>query len=112
VVDLAGCHTQGRTIQQARERIREALQAWFDLTSPYAGELVDDVRMPASARRVVRSAEQARSRAKAADADASEKTRAALAALVELGWSLRDAGELVGVTRQRAQQLVGDGSRR
>ncbi|HYO94642.1 MAG TPA: type II toxin-antitoxin system HicB family antitoxin, partial [Polyangiaceae bacterium] len=48
VVDLAGCHTQGRTIQQARERIREALQAWFDLPGPYAGELVDDVRLPAA----------------------------------------------------------------
>jgi predicted RNase H-like HicB family nuclease len=37
---LAGCHTQGRTIEQARTRIREAIQAWFDLPEPYAGEIV------------------------------------------------------------------------
>jgi predicted RNase H-like HicB family nuclease len=43
VKDVPGCHTQGRTIEQARERIREALQAWFDLPQPYAGEIVDEV---------------------------------------------------------------------
>jgi predicted RNase H-like HicB family nuclease len=44
VQGVAGCHTQGKTIEEARERIREALQAWFDLSEPYAGEIVDDVR--------------------------------------------------------------------
>ena len=106
VPDVPGCHTQGRTIEQARDRIREALQAWFDLPKEYDGELVDDVQLPPGARRLVRSAGEARRRAHAADAEASEKTREALNALVELGWSLRDAGAVIGVTRQRAQQLA------
>jgi predicted RNase H-like HicB family nuclease len=27
---LPGCHTQGQSIDQARERIREAIAAWLD----------------------------------------------------------------------------------
>jgi predicted RNase H-like HicB family nuclease len=30
VVELPGCHTQGRTREQARERIREALAGWVE----------------------------------------------------------------------------------
>jgi predicted RNase H-like HicB family nuclease len=41
---LEGCHTQGRTIAQARERIREALSL-FDKKAARA-ILVDDVRSP------------------------------------------------------------------
>lgn len=28
--ELPGCHTQGRTIDQARDRIREAIALWLD----------------------------------------------------------------------------------
>src|SRR5690606_29128692 len=97
---------QGRTIEQARERIREALQAMLDLDEPYTGKLVDDVRLPARARKAVQAARAAKERAQAADELASGKSREALGRLLELGLSLRDAGELIGVSRQRAQQLA------
>jgi predicted RNase H-like HicB family nuclease len=42
VPEVAGCHTQGRTIDQARERIREALGLWVD--NAESAEIVDDVR--------------------------------------------------------------------
>lgn len=32
VPELPGCHTQGRTIDQARDRIREAIALWLDTT--------------------------------------------------------------------------------
>jgi len=48
VHEIAGCHTQGRTIEQARERIREALLLFG---VPATAELVDHVRgSPASDR--------------------------------------------------------------
>jgi predicted RNase H-like HicB family nuclease len=41
---LPGCHTQGRTIEQARRRIREALAAYLDDDKAAArARLVDDV---------------------------------------------------------------------
>jgi predicted RNase H-like HicB family nuclease len=109
---VPGCFTQGRTIEQARERVREALQAWFDLPKPYAGTIADDVRFPAAVQRAVRTANDARQRALEAAAEASRATREALTAVADLGLSLRDAGAVVGMTRQRAQQLVAAPARR
>lgn len=106
VSEVPGCHTQGRTIEQARERVREALQAWFDLEGPYAGKLVGSVELAKPILRAISCAEEARERARSAEGVASERTREAILAMVEMGLSLRDAGELLGVTRQRAQQLA------
>jgi predicted RNase H-like HicB family nuclease len=106
VPELAGCLTQGRTIEQARERIREAIAAILDLRTDYAGRLIDDVRLPAKVKRSVRSAEQARKKAQRAERVASEKIREATAELGKLGMSLRDVGTVLGVSRQRAQQLT------
>ena len=106
IAGIRGCHTQGRTIEQARERAREAIQAALDLSRPFAGRLVDDVRLPAPVRKVVTSAIEARTKAADADRSASEGSRRAIAALTRMGLSLRDAGALLGVSRQRAQKLA------
>src|SRR5215204_7701437 len=45
---VRGCHTYGRTLQQARRRIREALSLWVEDADSV--ELVEDVRLPASVR--------------------------------------------------------------
>ena len=106
VAGIRGCHTQGRTIEQARERAREAIQAALDLSRPYGGKLVDDVRLPKAIKKVVATARDARVKATVADRAASEGSRRAIAALTRIGLSLRDAGELLGVSRQRAQKLA------
>jgi predicted RNase H-like HicB family nuclease len=103
---IRGCITQGRTIEQACARTREAIQAMLDLAMPYAGELVPDVRLPATARKLVDEANTARSELQQAEQVASQKSREAVRKLNALGLSLRDAGELIGVSRQRAQQLL------
>ena len=45
VPQLPGCHTQARTLDQARTRIREALALWLD-TDETALSLNEDVRLP------------------------------------------------------------------
>lgn len=109
VKGLKGCITQGRTIEQARGRIREALQAWFDLSKPFSGTLIDKVALPAPARRKITAFLTARERAAKANEGLSASSRAAVRELVDQGLSLRDAGELLGLTRQRAQQLLKTG---
>jgi len=45
---IPGCHTQGRSIDQARERIRETLSLWVEGADKVT--LVDDMRPAADAR--------------------------------------------------------------
>jgi predicted RNase H-like HicB family nuclease len=98
---------EGRTLEQARKRIRKAMADWLGLDEPlYGGRILDEVRLPARVRRTIRAAQEARQRVADARAEAARRKRAAVASLVRLGLSLRDAGELLGVTRQRAHQLL------
>lgn len=100
---IRGCHTYGRTLEQARSRIREALRPWVD--EPKKVRLVEDVRLPVGIRRAVRGAQRARRRAQAEQLAAQQELRAAAASLERAGMSRRDAGDLLGLSRQRVQQL-------
>jgi predicted RNase H-like HicB family nuclease len=102
---IAGCHTQGRTLAQARERIREALSLFDEHAQ--AAELEEDVRLPAPATRLVKAQRSARSkqaemevRLRALNVNAArELTR-------QLGLSLRDTGELLGVSQESVRQWL------
>lgn len=100
--------TQGRTIAEARRRIREALALTLDSDEKAeAAMLVDDVKLPAEARKAVVRAQQARKRLEDDAARAQESTEAAIRQLVKkLGLSVRDVGELLGISHQRVQQLA------
>jgi predicted RNase H-like HicB family nuclease len=102
---VAGCHTQGRTIAQARERIREAL-GLFDEDVDKA-VLVDDVRLPGNVRRLMTAQRSARSKQKVVDEQLRElNVKASRALTAEVGLSLRDAGELLGASQEAVRQWV------
>ena len=102
--------TQGRTIAEARRRIREALALALDDDRAAAkAHLIDDVRLPADARRALDRARADRRRLEAEAKRAQATTAAAVRKLIKsLGLSVRDAGELLGISHQRVQQLVHD----
>ena len=105
VPSVPGCHTYGRTLEQARRRIREALELWVG-DAP-SSELRFDIRLPAGIREELRGVRTARKRSALAQREASDALSRAARDLIErLGLSLRDAAELLGISHQRVQQLV------
>lgn len=99
---VRGCHTYGRTLDQARTRIREALSL-FDVDVRVV--LSEDVHLPPRLLEAVRRARRARERAEVQRSAAQAELRAAASTLARAGLSRRDAGDLLGISRQRVQQL-------
>ena len=51
VRELRGCHTQGRTVDEARRRIREAIGLFIN--DARTVKIVDNVKRPADAKRAI-----------------------------------------------------------
>lgn len=103
--DVPGCHTQGRTLAEARRRIRDALSLF--VPDADRAELVEDVQLPATVRKALRDASARRQDAETARERATGQLRRSARLLVEdLGLSRRDAAELLGISHQRVHQLV------
>ena len=96
---------QGRTIEQAQERILDALSVLLDMEAAQL-DLRHDIRLPSAARKALGAAAKASTRAKLEAARSDHATRGAAEALVKCGMSLRDAGTLLGVSRQRVHQIL------
>ena len=103
---VKGCHTQGRTIDEARRRIREALQLFIDDADQVT--LTDDVQIPKRVADAVKRYRTARQRADREQLYASATARRAVKALAggRLHLSRRDAADLLGISAQRVQQLL------
>ena len=105
VPDVPGCHTYGRTLEQARRRIREALALWVDDAA--TAELDEQIHLPRRARQALQRSATLRERARRDRAEAHAATADAASVLVdELDLGMRDAAELLGVSHQRVQQLL------
>jgi len=105
VKGVRGCHTQGRTIDEARRRIREALSLF--VKDAGRAKLVDDVRLPAGVRRKMKVLSSIRRAVDVRQAKAQVLARKAVDDLTKgMGLSLRDAGRLLGLSHQRVQQLA------
>ena len=105
VPGVRGCHTHGRTLNQARRRIREALSLWVDDADK--AELVEEVRLPSRVRKSISRSRAARRQARHEQDRAQAVMKEAAETLVDdLGLGLRDAGELLEISHQRVQQLV------
>lgn len=104
-----GCRTYGRSLQQTRNRIREALWACLDdRKAAYSAELVEDIQLPKAATSKVKAARKAREAAEQAQQRAMDATEAAARALTEEGFSTRDAADVLGISHGRVAQLVDD----
>ncbi len=105
VKGVPGCHTQGRSIEQARTRIQEA----FELAIPDAGsaKLKERMKLPGKASQLLAEREAVQRMLAEHEAKAQTLTLRAVRTLVrDLDLSVRDAGDLLGLSHQRVQQLA------
>ena len=70
---VRGCHTQGRTVEEARRRIREALALFVDDARKVP--IVDDVKLPTAATRAIRAYASLRKKADEEDRRAARAAR-------------------------------------
>jgi predicted RNase H-like HicB family nuclease len=108
VREVRGCHTQGRTVDEARRRIRDAMALF--VSNARSAKLIDDVKLPATAAKAIRSYVTLRRRADQENRRAALAKRRAARMLRggKLKMSARDAARLLGVSHQRVHQLAHD----
>ena len=106
VRELRGCHTQGRTVDEARRRIVEAMALFID--NARSAKIVDDLKLPAVAKKAIRAYSTLRRRAEHEDRRAALAARRAVRVLRggRLKMSARDAARLLGLSHQRVHQLA------
>jgi DNA-directed RNA polymerase specialized sigma subunit len=94
--------------------VREALScALIDLPEDEAdrvaseAELVEQIKLPVRTKKALRACRAKRERLTKAQAELlKESRRAAVELTKEVGISLRDAGELLGLSQERVRQLL------
>jgi predicted RNase H-like HicB family nuclease len=100
---IEACHTYGRTLRQAGERIEEALALWLDREPD---DFVLAHQWPKAVSDVAEEVTDARSAAAEASQTACEKTTSAARKLNRMGLSRRDTAQILGISHQRVQQLL------
>ncbi len=101
----AGCVSQVRRLDQVADDIREAIAYQTGLSADeFDIEVVP--ALPDAYRQAADEADRLRADAARAQRASAESARAAARALHEAGLTLRDIGVVMGISYQRAAQLV------
>jgi predicted RNase H-like HicB family nuclease len=104
---VKGCCTYGRSLAEARANIREALSLYEEELDGKADAVAasavfeEEIRWPRAAREAARRIERARARIEAEEAKVNAATREITGAL-----SLRDAGELLGLSHEGVRKML------
>lgn len=97
--------TQARHLREIDVMARDLIAVMTD-DDPATGELVIDVHTPDEAASHLARAEELREQSRRAQAEAAAELREAARGLTAAGLPLRDIGQLLEVSYQRAHQLV------
>lgn len=98
-------HTQARNLAEIEPMARD-LVSIIDGVGPDSFELDVDIAMPGDVTRRLARAAELRATEAQVRTEAAAEVRAAAAELKDAGIPLRDLGKLLGVSYQRAHQLV------
>jgi hypothetical protein len=105
VPDVPGAHSQARRLSQVEDVARELISLMTD-APPESFAMHIDVKLPDAVRRDLERSAALRAEAARAQSEAAQLSRHAAALLHSQGLPLRDVGQALGVSFQRAKQLV------
>jgi len=101
VPELKGVHTQARRLDQVGAMTQDAIALMLDV-DPASVDVVVLPELPATVARAI----EARTAACAADEAAEQATATAVRSLISDGYTVRDAGALLGLSPQRISQIA------
>jgi len=105
ISELDGVFSQARRLEQVEDMARDAIAATLDVApDSFAVTVVPE--LPAKVQAILDELRASRAAAEVASEAASMKAREAARILHEEGMPLRDVGRVLGVSHQRAHQLV------
>jgi len=105
ISELDGVFSQARRLEQVEDMARDAIAATLDVDpDSFAVTVVPE--LPAKVQAILDELRASRAAAELASEAASMKAREAARILHEEGMPLRDVGRVLGVSHQRAHQLV------
>jgi predicted RNase H-like HicB family nuclease len=108
VPELRGVYSQARRLDQVEDMARDAIALFLDVPNDSFDVNLQPV-LPEELKLDLQEAKTARSRADDAGRKAQDAVRRVTRRLHdELGLTVRDAGAILGVSHQRAQQLLRD----
>jgi predicted RNase H-like HicB family nuclease len=108
VPELRGVYSQARRLDQVEGMARDAIALFLDVPDDSFDVILQPV-LPEELEIELQEAKTARSRADDAGREAQDAVRHVTRRLHnELGLTVRDAGAILGVSHQRAQQLLRD----
>jgi predicted RNase H-like HicB family nuclease len=105
VQDVPGAHSQIRRLAEVEDVARELISLMTDQPGDSFGIQVE-LLLPEDVRRDLEQSAELREQAARSQAKAAQLTRHAARRLRDRGLPLRDVGQALGVSFQRAKQLV------
>jgi hypothetical protein len=102
-----GRSTQARYLREVEEMARDLIAVMREV-APDSFDVVVSYRLPKSVQAHLARAAKLRKESDLAKSRAADESRAAVRELVDAGLPLRDIGQLLGVSHQRAAQLATD----
>ena len=97
--------SDGQTLPKARRRIRQAIALLLDVDEQ-TFDISEEVKLPPRAMAKVRRHQDAQAKLRQDSQLATRAAREAAEVLADLGISRRDAGDLLGVSGARVQQVL------
>jgi hypothetical protein len=97
--------SDGQTLPKARKRIRQSIAGLLEVAED-SFDIVEDVVLPAAAKRALEAFEVAQVEAREKAEALEEARQKAALALKKHGVKLGDIGQLLGVSKQRASVVI------